>query len=424
MANSNKNKISSPFSKTNQHDQKYKTIISAASELFNVQGTRGTTLSQIADKLKLTKTSLYYYVKTKEELTHQCYLNTCIEMQVIVDKSLSCDGLAIDKLDTLFRLNFECWNDIIKGNRGHLAGLTEIASLSAPHQEEISEHYRHFVIQVKDLINTGIKDGSMHAIHPGKAANAIWGNIFWLPVWLFSVEESERETAYQEWLKIIKFGLSNSAEHFEFKSVSFEDEQVAPTGFDRNEQNRKKQEAFLRVGSSFFNHKGFKGTSLDELAKSLGVTKGAFYYHIKNKEDLLIQCIERTFSVEQSVLSNTMAMDISAIDKLAYAAQKMFAIQLGDQGPLIRYATMWSLPVDKRKEMEVIASEVRDSFGDMIRSGISDKTIKAVNLLVAENIIAGAIESIPDMAIVPNEIDLAQGSIDFFDIFFNGIATR
>jgi len=424
MANSEKNKISSPFSKTNQHDQKYKTILSAASELFNVQGTRGTTLSQIADKLNLTKTSLYYYVKTKEELTHQCYLNTCIEMQIIVDKSLAGPGLAIDKLDRLFRLNFECWNDIIKGNRGHLAGLTEIASLSASHQDEISQHYRHFVIQVKDLINNGIKDGSMHAIHPGKAANAIWGNIFWLPVWLYSVTEGERESAYQEWLNIIKFGLSNSAEHFEFKPMSFEDKHTAPTGFDRDEQNRKKQEAFLRVGSSFFNHKGFKGTSLDELAKSLGVTKGAFYYHIKNKEDLLIQCIERTFRVEQSVLSNTMALELTAIDKLAYAARKMFAIQLGEHGPLIRYATMWSLPVEKRKEMEVVASEVRDSFGDMIRSGISDKTIKAVNLLVAENIIAGAIESIPDMAIAPNEIDLEQASIDFFDIFFNGIATK
>ena len=84
----------------------------------------------------------------------------------------------------------------------------------------------------------------------------------------------------------------------------------------------------------------------------------------------------------------------------------MFAIQLGGQEPLIRYAKMWSLPADKRKEMEVIASKVRDLFGDMIRLGISDKTIKAVNLLVAENIIAGAIESIPDMAIALNEIDL------------------
>ena len=424
MVNSDKNKISSPFSKTNQHDQKYKTILSAASELFNVQGTRGTTLSQIADKLNLTKTSLYYYVKTKEELTHQCYLNTCIEMQIIVEKSLSIEGFAIDKLDLLLKLNFKCWNDIIKGNRGHLAGLTEIASLSAAHQEEISEYYRQFVMQVINLIHSGIKDGSMHAIHPGKTANTIWGNIFWLPVWLFGLAEGDRENAYLAWVNIIKFGLNNSVESFAFKPISFEGELMAPKGFDRHEQNRQKQAAFLRVGSSFFNHKGFKGTSLDELAQSLGVTKGAFYYHIKNKEDLLIKCMERTFTIEQSVLTASMAMSIAGIDKLAYAARKMFSIQLGEQGPLIRYATMWSLPIDKRKEIELTASKVRDLFGDLIRSGITDKTIRNVDLLVAENIIAGAIESIPDMAIAPDDVNIEQDSIDYFDIIFNGIATK
>jgi AcrR family transcriptional regulator len=424
MATSIKNKISSPFSKTNQHDQKYKTILSAASELFNVHGTRGTTLSQIADKLKLTKTSLYYYVKTKEELTHQCYLNTCIEMKQIVDQSLSTKGLAIDKLDMLFRLNFECWNDIINGNRGHLAALTEIASLSEEHRIEISEYYRHFVIQVKDLINEGIKDGSMNATSPGKAANAIWGNIFWLPIWLYSIDNTERENAFNQWLSIIKYGLKNTESAFCFEKVTFNEEHMAPTGFDRSEQNRKKQEAFLRVGSNFFNHKGFKGTSLDELAQALGVTKGAFYYHIKNKEDLLIKCLERTFNIEQSVLVSTNAMDIAGIDKLAFAARQMFSIQLGDSGPLVRYATMWSLPLETRKEMEVTASKVRDLFGEMVQSGINDNSIREVDLFIAENIIAGAVESIPDMAIEPNKVDLEQSSIDFFDIFFNGIATK
>ncbi|AAZ25947.1 hypothetical protein [Colwellia psychrerythraea] len=73
--------------------------------------------------------------------------------------------------------------------------------------------------------------------------------------------------------------------------------------------------------------------------------------------------------------------------------------------------------------METNASKIRNLFSEMIRSGITDKTIRNVNLLVAENIIAGAIESIPDMAIALNEIYLEQGSIDFFDIFFNRVAT-
>jgi hypothetical protein len=44
-------------------------------------------------------------------------------------------------------------------------------------------------------------------------------------------------------------------------------------------------------------------------------------------------------------------------------------------------------------------------------------------LLVAENIIAGAIESIPDLGDSINEDNIMADSANFFHIFFNGIAT-
>ena len=419
-----KNKISSPFSKTNQHDNKYKTILSAASELFNIYGTRGTTLTQIADKLKLTKTSLYYYVKTKEELVHQCYLNTCIEMQSMVETALESDGLAIDKLEKLFRSNFDCWNDIIDGNRGHLAGLTEIASLSTTHQQEISEYYRRFVIQVISLIQQGESDGSFQTVSAVKTSNAIWGTIFWLPIWLNAVKKESRDDAFTQLMLVIKHGLNSRNTVFEFEQGLLEQEQSAPEGFNRKEQNRKKQEAFFRMGSAFFNQKGFKGTSLDELASSLGVTKGAFYYHIKNKDDLLIKCFERRINIENTVLEKVSSVPTSGFQKLAFATQKLFNIQIGEQGPLIRYSTMWSLGYEKRKEMELEFSQIRDLFGDLIKQGIDDKSIKSVDLIVAENIIAGAIESIPDMASAMDKDDIKDSSNEFFHIFFNGIATR
>ena len=416
-------KISSPFSKTNQHDQKYKTILSAASELFNVYGTRGTTLIQIADKLNLTKTSLYYYAKNKEELVHQCYLNTCIELQTMITSAKNTDGSAMNKIDCLLRLNFDCLNGIINGSRGHLAGFTEIASLSSQHKKEISEFIRTFVMQVMALIEQGQIDGSIQNVQPAKTASALWGAIFWLPVWLHTVADDNREEAYQQWLSIIKYGLNNQTTALSFAKTNLAKEQVAPAGFDRNQQNKIKQEAFYRVGSIFFNQKGFKGTSLDELAQSLGVTKGAFYYHIKNKDDLLIKCFERTINIESQVLEDSLAIENNGLEKLAYAAQKLFSIQVGEQGPLIRYARMWSLDIDKRQEMEITTSKIRDLFGNIIQLGIDDKSIKPVDLFVAENIIAGAIESIPDLGDSINEDDVIGDSADFFHIFFNGIAT-
>ena len=64
----------SPFNRTVQHDAKRLAILSQAARLFNSRGPRATTLKDIAENLGLTKTSLYYYVRTKEELIYQCYM--------------------------------------------------------------------------------------------------------------------------------------------------------------------------------------------------------------------------------------------------------------------------------------------------------------------------------------------------------------
>ena len=60
----------SPFNRSVQHDAKRIAILSQAARLFNYKGSRATTLHDIADSLGLTKTSLYYYVKNKEDLIY------------------------------------------------------------------------------------------------------------------------------------------------------------------------------------------------------------------------------------------------------------------------------------------------------------------------------------------------------------------
>lgn len=413
----------SPFSKTSQHGKKYKTILSAASELFNIYGTRGTTLIQIANKLNLTKTSLYYYAKNKEELVYQCYLNTCTELQDMLDVAKSTDGLAINKLESLLKLNFECWVGIIEGTRSHLAGLTEIGSLSAKHQKEISTLYLSFVRQVMQILSEGEQDGSIQKLDTVKAASAIWGAIFWLPVWLPSIELHNLNKAFEDWQSIIKYGLYNSNQHLAFIKNHVDEETVFIDGFDRNEQNRIKQEAFYKVGTAFFNQKGFKGTSLDEIAQSLGVTKGAFYYHINNKDNLLIKCFERTIEIERKVLQQALSKtELTGIEKLAFAAHQLFTIQVGEQGPLIRYARMWSLNLEERQKIEAKTRKIRNLFGEIIELGFSDGTIKSTELLVAENIIAGAVESVPDLGDNINVDDVTSDAVTFFHVFFNGIA--
>src|SRR3990172_5926544 len=50
------------------------------------------------------------------------------------------------------------------------------------------------------------------------------------------------------------------------------------------------RERILAVSARVFNRRGYHGTTLDDIARALSVTKAALYYHVKNKEELLFQC--------------------------------------------------------------------------------------------------------------------------------------
>lgn len=52
----------------------------------------------------------------------------------------------------------------------------------------------------------------------------------------------------------------------------------------------KKKEEILRAAAEVFIEKGYHGTTMEEIAARLLMTKGSMYYYFKNKDDLLFHC--------------------------------------------------------------------------------------------------------------------------------------
>jgi len=50
------------------------------------------------------------------------------------------------------------------------------------------------------------------------------------------------------------------------------------------------RERILAEAARIFNRLGYHGATLEDVARALGVTKAALYYHVANKEELLFQC--------------------------------------------------------------------------------------------------------------------------------------
>lgn len=58
----------------------------------------------------------------------------------------------------------------------------------------------------------------------------------------------------------------------------------------------KTRQDLLDAALEIFYHNGVTNTSLQAIAEQAGVTRGALYWHFKNKEDLFDALFERHFS--------------------------------------------------------------------------------------------------------------------------------
>ena len=55
----------------------------------------------------------------------------------------------------------------------------------------------------------------------------------------------------------------------------------------------KTKERILGEGIKLFLQKGFRGTTIEDITDAVNITKGAFYWHFKSKNELLNTIIEK-----------------------------------------------------------------------------------------------------------------------------------
>ena len=416
---------SSPFNRTAQHDAKRMAILSQAAKLFNYKGSRATTLRDIAESLGLTKTSLYYYVKTKEELIYQCYMAALEHHIHSLDEIEKKHSTAIDRASAFFLQHFENWLAAQEGRGPHIAALLEIAALKGPHRKEVESRYIEMFKRIRAYIREGIADGTLRQGESTSITRAILGSVDWTFSWLHKVPLEQVTDTAREALDILLHGIYGAPGEYHYAAISYESaENTNLRSFNREEQNRLKQEAFYKTGTWFFNKQGFNGTSLDEIAEHLNVSKGAFYYHIKNKEDLLFNCYSRSLGVIENIHEQAVDSESTGLEKIELTCRRIFYAQNSSEGPFIRYNTITALPMERRLQILKRTDEANECFGDFMRIGMNDGSVRAVSTFVAQNLIAGATNAAMDMKLWRKVENIDSAAIDYFDTFFNGLLPR
>lgn len=68
------------------------------------------------------------------------------------------------------------------------------------------------------------------------------------------------------------------------------------------EEAEQTRQAVLDAALNIFYEKGFCRTTFDEIAKRINLTKGAVYWHFRNKADLLSELMRQKFSLKNNEL--------------------------------------------------------------------------------------------------------------------------
>jgi AcrR family transcriptional regulator len=114
------------------------------------------------------------------------------------------------------------------------------------------------------------------------------------------------------------------------------------------------REAVLGAAVALFIRKGYDATSIDDIAKSLGVTKSAVYHHVSSKEQLLAEALDEALDELDSTVDAATKGTGAASQRLRAAVRRSVEVLVAHQS-----AVTLLLRVHGNSETELAAIERR-----------------------------------------------------------------
>jgi AcrR family transcriptional regulator len=155
-------------------------ILKSAASAFRTRGYHATSVDDIAQTLRMTKGSLYYYFKNKEEILYVCHDHT-LDLLLRVLKDIQASGQPPEtKLRAVVVAFVELMTEELHGTAAVTLDLKE---LSPPLRRKIISKRDRFDRAVRRIIRDGIEQGVFRAVDPKVTTFAIMGGINWIPHW-------------------------------------------------------------------------------------------------------------------------------------------------------------------------------------------------------------------------------------------------
>ena len=159
----------------------------------------------------------------------------------------------------------------------------------------------------------------------------------------------------------------------------------------REQQREAKRNAVLQAAAQLFNERGFHATSLDDIAARLNVSKPTLYYYVKNKDEILLQCVSQGLTMMLEGIAASRAAGGKAIDQLMTCMQVYARIVTQDFGMCLIRVGDEQVPPESRKELRRLKSAIDQEFRRLVAEGVQEGSLAPCDPKMTAFVIAGAL---------------------------------
>jgi AcrR family transcriptional regulator len=154
-------------------------VLTAAVRLFNERGYEATSMGDLAERLGITKSSIYHHVASKQELLRMAIDHALDGLFEAADEVRALKAPAIDRLELLIRRSVLVLADRLE----FVTLLLRVRGNTAVEQRALLRR-REFDARVTELVQLAQADGSVRPdVDPATAARLLFGMVNSLTEW-------------------------------------------------------------------------------------------------------------------------------------------------------------------------------------------------------------------------------------------------
>lgn len=355
-------------------------IIRAAIEVMNRRGVRGMTLADVARRLDLVAPAVMYYFKSKEQLAATIYYRAIERYEQLIAAAQDAPS-ASAALEMFVRGYFDFRAAEITGQVEAIALFNDIRAL---HDPGVGEAYIRMFRNARALLLKPGAPPGLERIDHNARTHLLLSQLAWAVVWLPRYYSDDYPRLADHTLDILKNGLLPPDRPWHSSSL-----QVGPVA----DKDSVARETFLQAATLLVNERGYLGASVQKISEHLNLTKGAFYHHLDNKDDLIIACFRRTLDILKRTLNDAGNEAKNGAEHLIAASTALVEYQVGGSTPLLRTSALTSVPEEMSAKLVAEFDRTSGRVSLVLTAGIADGSLRSIDANIGSQMITAMINA-------------------------------